>query len=198
MAKVTVFLCKSVSTVDYFLASPNLFEKIDSFQVHDFCPIISDVHCLISLNFTFQLNTIYYNSKHFTDQPRLWDSSKTDIFKSNLNVEEIRSLNEAILQCMSSNRVSQNAIDDITDRLSSSILTNAENSFGKIKPKVSNFHETPKWFGPKCSKMRKQFHNARYNYKLRNTTHNKNQLKMPVKNTKRLLNTSMPNFVKKI
>ena len=58
--------CKSVSTVDYFLSSPNLFEKIEQFQVHDFCELISDAHCLVSLNFSFQHARLQAHSENAT------------------------------------------------------------------------------------------------------------------------------------
>ena len=92
-------------------------------------------------------------------------------------MEEIRSINENILQCMSSNQVSKKEIDDIVNKINTSLLSNAESSFGKVKLKDSQMHETPKWFGSKCSNSRKKFHRARYNYKLRKTNHNRDKLK---------------------
>ena len=149
--------CKSVSTVDYFLSSPNLFEKIEHFQVHNFCEIISDAHCLVSLNFSFQHARLQAHSENATEQICRRDSSKIDSFKANINLEEIRSINENILKCMSSSQASQKEIDDIVNKINTSLLSHAESSFGKVKLKDSQMHETPKWFGPKCSNTRKNF-----------------------------------------
>ena len=137
--------CKSVSPVDYFLSSPNLFEKKNEhFQVHDFCELISDAHYLVSLNFSFQHARLQAHSENATEQIRLWDSSKIDSFKTNINLEEIRSINENILQCMSFSQVSQKEIDDIVNKINTSLLSNAESSFGKVKLKDIQMHETPK------------------------------------------------------
>ena len=128
---------RAVSTVDYFLSSPNLFEKIEHFQVHDFCELISDAHYLVSLNLSFQHARLQAHSENATEQIRFWDSSKIHSFKTNINLEEIRSINENILQCMSSSQVSQKEIDDIVNKINTSLLSNAESSFGKVKLKDS-------------------------------------------------------------
>ena len=137
--------CKSVSTVDYFLTSPNLFELIDHFQVHDFCQIISDVHCLVSLHLSLDLQNVKLNPQINNDQPRLWDSSKIGDFKSNINLEEIKCLNETILHCMSKKYVSQEDVDDIANNLSSCIISSAEKSFCKMNKNIKNFEEIQKW-----------------------------------------------------
>ena len=37
-------MCKNVSTIDYFLSSPNLLPLLQTLYIHDFCPLLSDSH----------------------------------------------------------------------------------------------------------------------------------------------------------
>ena len=41
--------CKNVSTVDYFISSPNIIPFISDFHVYGFSSILSDVHCPVAL-----------------------------------------------------------------------------------------------------------------------------------------------------
>ena len=44
------FTCKDKSTVDYFLSTSFLLDSLNIFVVLDFCSLLSDAHCPISIN----------------------------------------------------------------------------------------------------------------------------------------------------
>ena len=46
--------CKDSSTVDYIIISTNLAEYVSDFDVLDFDPILSDIHCLVYAAFTIE------------------------------------------------------------------------------------------------------------------------------------------------
>ena len=52
VGKVT---CKNVSTVDYFISSPNIVPRMKEFYINEFSDIISDAHCLITLELCVHL-----------------------------------------------------------------------------------------------------------------------------------------------
>ena len=44
-------ICKNASTVDYIIITPNCIEYILDFEILDFDPLISDVHCPVYVDF---------------------------------------------------------------------------------------------------------------------------------------------------
>ena len=97
-----------------------------------------------------------------------------------------------------SNSINQNDIDATVETFCNLILSSAEKTFGKSKPHSSNQHhkKPDKWFGHKCLKARKQFHNARYQYKRRKTLQNKETLKSTSKIYKQTINFYHTQFKK--
>ena len=77
----------------------------------------------------------------------------------------------------------------LLDTFCNLILSSAEKTFGKSKIHNSNPNQTKpdKWFGHKCAKARKQFHNARNQYKRRKTLQNKETLKSTSKTYKQTI-----------
>ena len=108
-----------------------------------------------------------------------WNHSKAGEFIRNFDVSSLNTLNINTIQFSMSNSINQNDIDATVDTFCNLILSSAEDTFGKSKPHSSNQnHKKPdKWFGHKCLKTRKQFHNARDQYKCRKTLQNKETLK---------------------
>ena len=56
--------CRNVSTVDYFLVSPEMFKYVDNLTVSDFCELLSDVHnpISLSLNIPYTLQSVPPNT----------------------------------------------------------------------------------------------------------------------------------------
>ena len=45
-----VITCIKGSVIDYLIANINSLVRINNFIVHDFCPLLSDVHCALSFS----------------------------------------------------------------------------------------------------------------------------------------------------
>ena len=54
--------CRNRSTVDYVIASVNILNVLQDFEIHDFCTMLSDVHRPIS--FTISCSTEQHKSKY--------------------------------------------------------------------------------------------------------------------------------------
>lgn len=82
--------CRNCSTVDYVLASANVFEKLEDFDIHDFCNLFSDVHNPVS----FFLSTCYLSRNISTGKNhsgiKLWCPDKADQFRSNIDVQAVK------------------------------------------------------------------------------------------------------------
>ncbi|CAG2255513.1 unnamed protein product [Mytilus edulis] len=89
--------CKDVSLVDYFLLSSNAFPTVKSFDVLDFNPLYSDVHCGLSvyLHSNVKKNTTKQNVGHCSKSNYIkWNAAKQDefveaIFSSQLSFGEL-------------------------------------------------------------------------------------------------------------
>ena len=77
--------CKDVSTVDYFLVSPEMFKYVDNLTVSDFFELLSDVHNPISptLNISHTLQSA--RSNIHTERIKLYDCEKGENFVTNLD-----------------------------------------------------------------------------------------------------------------
>ena len=46
--------CNNVSLVDYFICSPSIFTTVSNFEVLDFGPLLSDIHCAVTLTLKYK------------------------------------------------------------------------------------------------------------------------------------------------
>lgn len=185
------FTCKNSSTVDYFLCSPKLIPMVNDFCVEEFCQILSDVHCPVFLEMKFDKSgSETCNLNCNKEKIKLWDNDKRDLFVSKFDHNTLDTINERIIQVKSSDDINQTDINNIVDSITNSIITTAEKSFGRthVSSQNENTSNPPSWFGHRCSKARKQFHTARFRYKLRKNSENKKYLKTASKNYKRTVN----------
>ena len=59
------FSTKNDTLIDYCLANPGLFQNIADFEMEEFNPLLSDVHCALSLS--IKSNKLESNSKTNTN-----------------------------------------------------------------------------------------------------------------------------------
>lgn len=186
--------CKDVSTVDYFICNSNLFKCILSLNVLDFNPLYSDAHNPVTMTiFTGGLGETQLNV-NVKPKPRLWDKSKTDSFVRNLDINKIDIIFQKLNYCETTNSFEQNDANDIVNDLSNLLMKSAKTSFchqnsRNINVEVNNHDYNPStWFGPKCKKARRDFHRARYLYKLRKSDATKNNLRLKCNTYKQTMN----------
>ena len=46
--------CNNVSLIDYFICSPLIFPNVSNFDVLDFDPLLSDIHCAVTLTLKYK------------------------------------------------------------------------------------------------------------------------------------------------
>ena len=88
IGKITVYNRNGgTSAVDYALASGNLCKLIRDFEVDDFCPLLSDVHCPVILslgvNESITVEEVEEDEEDTTFVKFTWDDGKQSNFKSN-------------------------------------------------------------------------------------------------------------------
>ena len=81
---------KETSLIDYLLSTSDGMGIIENFTVHDFCPILSDIHC--SLLFDIAISDVLYKPTNRIQRPRLWDKEKKSEFINNVNLDHVNDL----------------------------------------------------------------------------------------------------------
>ena len=61
--------CKDVSLLDYVICSPTLLQHITEFNVNDYDPMLSDIHCAVIVSLTCQSNNNELYVDHNAAQP---------------------------------------------------------------------------------------------------------------------------------
>ena len=101
------------------------------------------------------------------------------------------------ISCLRNNtNIVQNDVDSIVENFNKILLSAAEKSFCtyKISDQSNAPSKPPSWFDRKYAKTRKQFHSARFQYKLRKTFENKEKLKYASKAYKYTVKSSHSKF----
>ena len=124
---------KERSVVDYAISSPLMLPYFRKFEILDFGPIYSDVHCPVS----FSIESIQHldNSKADTDKlydvaqnktiltKSIWLKDKPDTFLGHLDKEKLKEIDESLTICLSDdpNLVAQATVDRIVSDLQCTI-----------------------------------------------------------------------------
>lgn len=188
--------CRDASTVDYFICSPTIFSLVANFDVLEFCKMLSDVHNPISLEMNVNnVPVIQSTVIDRCDTILLWNPEKSDIFFGNIDSQKLHQINEK-LATLDTHIASKDTINDITDDIENVFTTCAKNSFGfkSNRANTGKYKSTDSWFGNDCRTARRNFHSAKYHYKLRQTDINKLKLNDESKKYKSTLNNYYKKF----
>ncbi|CAG2218455.1 unnamed protein product [Mytilus edulis] len=126
--------CKDVSLVDYFLLSSNVFPTVKSFDVLDFNPLYSDVHCGLSvyLHSNVKKNTTKQNVGHCSKSNYIkWNAAKQDefveaIFSSQLSFGEL----DTIFNDECEGNQVKHVIDEAVNKIGEIFRNTAKSIFG--------------------------------------------------------------------
>ena len=91
--------CKNSSVIDYVIMSPELFPGIHSFDVLDFDPLLSDIHCPVAftINVQSQVNVMLPNEVNSTTDAHSEQNSTFPTWKSESRLEFLNYIQESNL-----------------------------------------------------------------------------------------------------
>jgi hypothetical protein len=90
LAKIKILVkktCNDLSVVDYLILSSNLSSVIKNFDVLDYDPLFSDVHCALQFSFSVDICLLSAENRNIS-QPVNWDNCKKDEFVEYLTVNK--------------------------------------------------------------------------------------------------------------
>ena len=140
LAKIKILVKKTgnnLSVVDYLILSSNLFSVIKNFDVLDYDPLFSDVHCALQFSFSVNICLLSAENRNIS-QPVNWDNCKKDEFVEYLTVNKNNEIKNIV-----------NRLDDM--RLLQDVSINDVNEVGK-KVGIIYKHTSASVFGSKCKK----------------------------------------------
>jgi hypothetical protein len=158
--------------------------------------LYSDVHNPVALILKFDKIQIE-NVNQPTVGIKCWDHNKADIFTANINTEKINSIYSALCDIEQRQTLLTSDLDDVVDEISKLLLDCAKQTLGTKIKFSHNIHTTIKhkaWFNTDCRVARKNFHSAKYSYKLRKSYQNKMNLQNKSKTYKHIMNKSFKEF----
>ena len=175
---------KNISTIDYFLCCPMLFQHINNFIVHDGNPSFSDGHSVLEMVLATGLIVTKDNKKNeFKDaicnSTEVYERVSTSLDSSLSNIADatkesvdtiVKSLNDLLLNCAKK----------------CSMLKNK--SYGKIYSTKSCKYKD--WYDTECSDKRNAFNMARRRYRDNKSEENFKLMKLTGKDYKTIINKS--------
>jgi hypothetical protein len=224
-AESKVPTCKDSSVVDYFLVSTDILDEILKLKVEPFDPILSDIHCALSLNLhsTILANRNCTNDANIRDkiseeqaetsdvkfcsERTRWKGEFVDMFKENINLDRINTVINMLDDFEGNDIDSTDKLNKINDELILALKESADIS-GMLKTmectptnKKEN-KQSQKWFNKECYRTRKDYHRCKSVYRRNRNVNNLRELKNKSKSYKKCVNKSInqyqKNFNKKV
>ncbi|CAG2219177.1 unnamed protein product [Mytilus edulis] len=149
--------CNDVSVVDYLILSSDLFQMTKNFEVEEFNPILSDVHCNLKFTLESQPYTNINNVKTVEKQVIKWNNNKQDKFVKEKKSEGIRDIETILDKLIDRNdTVQQTDIDTAMNKICEIFNSSSISVFGtKCKNQKYAKHNEKPWYKRGCKKQKK-------------------------------------------
>ena len=147
--------CNNVSLVDYFICSPSIFPTASDFEVLDFDPLLSDIHCAVTLTLKYKCSNprnVDLDKDYTTSQDNSyvrrppnkpnWKSDLTHQYQQKLNETDISGIMLALNELTGGIPPRQCTINKLVDEINS-VYTSTASDLGMLK-----CGQTPIWNPP--------------------------------------------------
>ncbi|CAG2221991.1 unnamed protein product [Mytilus edulis] len=145
------------SLIDYCIVSPDLFPLLSEFEVIDFDPLYSDVHCRLHVIFSTGVTTDLHNNDstpNTVNIPVRWNNEMKDQFvnmvEDKLSTEDL--FNKLVTLNVESDTF-QSDIDNFVDFFNSIFIDSAHNCFGDKVVRYNQPNRQNKVFQPWFDKI---------------------------------------------
>ena len=198
--------CKDVSVVDYMITSPELLRHIDNFEINDFDPLLSDVHCAIHTKLVFmpKLNSAENPVKPNNDDANnnmdtapskpSWKNENKEQDLANLTITDFSPINELLHNLEHSDEINHLVSEISTllkDTATRSGTTFKAHKKAHDKKKYKRYNKP--WFDSDCSGKRKHYFKCKNNYRRRGTNENKDIMNSAGRLYKKAINKAFKN-----
>ena len=207
--------CNNVSLVDYFICSPSIFPIVSNFEVLDFDPLLSDIHCAVTLTLKHKCSNprnVDLDKDYTTSQDNSyvrrppnkpnWKSDLTHQYQQKLNETDISGIMLALNELTGDIPPQQCTINKLVDEINSVYTSTAsdlgmlqcgQTPIGTKKHRVRTFPHRD-WYDDECETKRKIY--VKYKNKYRRLKNNENLilLRNSGRNYKKQINKAFKNY----
>ena len=171
--------CIKGSVIDYLIANISGLVKINNFTVHEFTPILSDVHCAIS--FSVNIKVVKKQIEDVQVRYQKWESTKRLEFVNNLDRHYVKT----ILTKLHSQNFD---INTIVSYINSLFIKTAKNTFKKPIIISTKVKRSKPWFGLQCRKAQKKYYTAKRLNHIQNSNASRRKMINSCKKYKSIMN----------
>jgi hypothetical protein len=198
------------SLIDYLLLSGKLFSCITRFDILQFDPILSDVHCAIEfcLNLGIQPNNditddagidINSNSDEFYCKP-IWITEANTDYRDKFDPDVVSNLLDVLKDVFGNQQYTDDSVNQLTEKVTS-ILTDAAKDCNLFKKRhVISKPRKPSntWFDSECIDARSDYHKCKNIFRKNPSKRNREILVNTSRKYKKELNKKLRNFQRAI
>ena len=195
--------CRGVSLIDYVIMSTELCPFVSKFEVMNFDPLISDSHNAVPFIITQSdpnlLSSPSSSNRNDEDQTFTWAVGNANVlndFKREIDAEQIQQVSNDDLDLLLQGQIEtihmEERVNDVCGKVSK-IPVSAAGKSGMIMTKTAKQKDNKKrlfqpWFNDDCKVKRKNYLNARHNFRRFNSQRNHEELVSSCKTYKKQIN----------
>lgn len=181
------FTFRNKTVIDYVFATAECFQQINAFKIVESDSLFSDGHNALcwEISVPKKAYTSENSYMHFRTKP-FWKTELSASFNANLDADVINNINCQLDQFPQSHHT----IEQVTYEIQKLFQNAAEKTFPQCieaQFTTSSINNKP-WFGPKCHRARKNYHDAKSTYLSNPNTDTKLRFKHASKLYKRTMN----------
>ncbi|MCG8033764.1 MAG: reverse transcriptase family protein [Candidatus Thiodiazotropha taylori] len=173
---------RNQSLIDYTICSVACLKLLSNFEVIITDSLYSDGHALLKWSFTTMphLACTPKQTLNKSKPYKKWDSRKADTYASTFPVQLVNDLSSDL-------QPTKISINNVTNSLARAMTETARICFPVKQPKYNNPNDKP-WFGPQCRDARKNYMQARKDFKRLRNNQAYLRLQQSSKNYKKVMN----------
>lgn len=177
---------RNTSVLDYCIASLNMLEFYQDFEVVEMDPIFSDGHSVLRSVLKFDSINLKEDKPLSSSSKPKWNSEYKDDFIHHIDSAKI----ESLIHILESNNINKDTINYVTNQISEIFKNATSKAFPKPKRsnRSINTRESKTWFGSHCKIARRKYHTAKKKYNMNKNADNKRLLNLFSKDYKRTMN----------
>ena len=141
----SISICSNVSLVDYFICSPLIFPTVSNFEALDFDPLLSDIHCAVTLTLKYKCanpRNVDLDKDYTTNQDNSyvrrppnkpnWKSDLTHQYQQKLNETDVSGILLALNELTGDIPPQLCTINKLVDEINS-VYTSTGSDLGMLK-----------------------------------------------------------------
>lgn len=192
------FACKTVSVIDFVITSKKALPLFKDFEVGEFCPLISDIHCPLIFKLRSCDEPIIEQPRASKSKIKRWRADKAAQIVNNIDVSKLKQ----VMETFESDNIDKDTLSDMVKTIENLMVDSAKETFGTYIPNVNlsskDNRNNKQWFDKNCKGARLQYHMTRRRYNRAKNNADKEEMLESCKAYKRFMRESFTQNKRKV